>query len=251
MRVSRGDSICRGESIFIYANGAYSYTWTPAVNSLNTNRSIVSVSPSNSTVYRVTGTDDANCFTQTMEVPITVFPIPTVEAGENKTIPVGNTVDLVPRISSDVTEVNWSPTGSVFRSTYPAISVKPRETTEYTVEVANAGGCTAKDNVTVYVTCDGANVFIPNTFTPNNDGMNDVFYPRGHGLFRIKSMKIFNRWGEQLFLRNDFQPNNNGGGWDGTYKGKPLNPDVYIYVIEILCDNNSTLLYKGNIALLK
>lgn len=251
IRASRGDSICLGESIFIYASGAHSYTWTPAASGLAQNNSIVSVSPSRTTVYRVTGTDEANCFSSTLEVPVTVFPIPTVEAGENKTIPAGSTVDLVPVISPDVTEVYWTPTGSVFRSSYPGISVKPRETTEYKVQVFNVNGCTATDNLTVYVTCDGANIFIPNTFTPNNDGMNDMFYPRGRGLHRIKSMKIFNRWGEQVFAKNDFQPNNNDGGWDGTFKGRPLNPDVYVYVIELLCENNSTLLYKGNIALLK
>jgi len=104
--------------------------------------------------------------------------------------------------------------------------------------------------VTVYVICNGANVFIPNTFSPNGDGANDVFYPRGTGLFSIKSARVFNRWGEVVYEKAEFMPNNAAAGWDGSFKGKKLNTDVYIYVIEILCDNNTLLTYKGNIALI-
>ena len=199
----------------------------------------------------VVGTDDKNCFTDTAYVPVRVFPIPTVEAGEDKTINVGTTIDLVPVISADVTRVSWSPTGSIFRNNYPAITVKPRETTVYTVDVTNAGGCMARDQLRVTVLCNDANVFIPNTFSPNNDGANDVFYPRGRGLFSIKSMKIFNRWGEIVYERNDFMPNDANAGWNGTYKGKPLSPDVYVYIVEVMCDNNTVLPLKGNVALLK
>ena len=173
-----------------------------------------------------------------------------MEAGADKTINVGQVLDLVPAISSDVREVNWSPTGSIFRNSFPAISIKPKETTTFTVEVKNEGGCTARDNVTVYVLCNDANVFIPNTFSPNGDGANDVFYPRGKGLFRIKSARVFNRWGEVVYEKGEFAPNDASSGWDGTYKGRKLNADVFIYMIEILCDNNTVLVYKGNVALI-
>jgi gliding motility-associated-like protein len=105
--------------------------------------------------------------------------------------------------------------------------------------------------VTVFVLCNGANIFIPNTFSPNGDGANDVFYPRGTGLFNIKTLRIFNRWGEVVFEKGGFAANDVSAGWDGTYKGLQLNPDVYVYTADILCDNKTILTLKGNIALIR
>jgi gliding motility-associated-like protein len=99
--------------------------------------------------------------------------------------------------------------------------------------------------------CNGSNVFIPNTFSPNGDGANDVFFPRGTGLFKIKTLKIFNRWGQLVFERNSFNANDPALGWDGSFKGVKLPPDVFVYMIDIICDNNSILPFKGNIALIQ
>ena len=251
MNHSPGDTLCIGSSLNLFASGAYTYTWSPATGLNNTTSANPIAAPLVSTTYRVIGKDDKNCFSDTAFIPIAVYGIPTVEAGPDKTINVGQTVDLIPVISTDVIDVMWTPTGSIFRNIYPAVTVKPRETTTYTVTVKNAGGCTARDNVTVYVICNGANVFIPNTFSPNGDGANDIFYPRGTGLFNIKTARVFNRWGEVVYEKSGFLPNDASAGWDGTYKGKKLGVDIYVYVIEILCDNNTLLVYKGNIALIK
>jgi gliding motility-associated-like protein len=184
-------------------------------------------------------------------VPVKVHPIPTVDAGSDKTINVGQALDLDPILSSDVINTVWSPTSGVFRNRFPGITVKPPQTTEYTVEVTNQGGCKARDRVTVYVLCNNANVFIPNTFSPNADGANDIFYPRGTGVFSIKTFRIFNRWGEVVYEKSNFNANDASAGWDGMYKGKKLNPDVFVYTIDILCDNNTMLSYKGNVALIQ
>lgn len=251
IQASRADSLCDGQSLRLQASGAHHYRWYP---STGLNRDDVAnpiASPRSTTNYMVVGYDNVQCFTDTLYVPITVFPQPQVDAGADRTINVGHSIDLVPTISPDVTEVTWSPTGSIFRSDYPSITVKPNQTTTYTVEAKNAGGCVSQDNITIHVICTGANVFIPNTFSPNGDGSNDVFYPRGTGLFQIKSMKIFNRWGELVYQRNDFNPNDASKGWDGTYKGKQLGSDVYVYVIEIMCDNNTVLPFKGDVTLLR
>ena len=88
-------------------------------------------------------------------------------------------------------------------------------------------------------------IYIPNTFTPNGDGLNDTFGVAGEAILEF-NMKIFNRWGESLY-----QTKRIGDGWDGTYKGKQLTPDVYVYIVEVVCDNNSILTFKGNIALIK
>ncbi|MBA2762989.1 MAG: gliding motility-associated C-terminal domain-containing protein, partial [Segetibacter sp.] len=95
------------------------------------------------------------------------------------------------------------------------------------------------------------NVYVPNTFSPNNDGMNDVFYIRGKGIAAIKSLRIFNRWGTAVFSKLNFSINEPGAGWDGRYNGQSLTPDVFVYEAEIICDNNEVFPVKGNVTLIK
>jgi len=251
MTISRGDSLCKGGSMRMTASGAASYSWYPSTGLDNPNGSTTMATPTVTTNYRVIGSDDKGCFKDTAYVMVKVFDMPTVEAGADRTINVGQTIDLIPQVSPDVISARWSPTGSIFRDIFPGITVKPTTTTTYTVVVKNSGGCTASDQLTVNVLCDGANMFIPNTFSPNNDGMNDVFYPRGSGIFTIKRIKIFNRWGEIVFEKGIVNANDASQGWDGTFRGKKLNPDVYVYMVEVLCDNNTPLVFKGNVALIK
>lgn len=251
MTSSPGDTLCKGGSLRLFANGAYAYTWSPATALSSTTSAAPLASPSTTTTYRVIGVDDRGCFKDTNFVTVRVFPIPTVEAGKDKTINVGQTVDLMPAVSADVTSVTWQPTTNIVHSSFPGITVKPNETTQYSIEVKNPGGCKSKDIVTVFVVCDGANVFIPNTFSPNGDGVNDIFYPRGTGLFTVKTFRVFNRWGEVVYEKNGFMPNDPSAGWNGTHNGQKLTPDVYVYTIQILCNNNSVLTFKGNVALIQ
>jgi gliding motility-associated-like protein len=67
----------------------------------------------------------------------------------------------------------------------------------------------------------------------------------------IKSLRVFNRWGEMVFERLNFNPNDASAGWDGKYKGKQLSPDVFVYECEIVCENNQLLSYKGDVTLLQ
>ena len=251
MNNSKGDTLCKGGAVRLFANGAYSYTWSPATALSSTVSPSTIASPSVTTTYRVIGTDNKACFKDTGYITVRVYPIPNVEAGQDKTINVGQSIELKAVISPDVTNVLWFPSTGIIQNNFSSITVKPSETTDYTIEVRNPGGCKTKDHVTVFVVCNGANVFIPNTFSPNGDGVNDVFYPRGTGLFSIKTMRLFNRWGEVVFEKNGFRPNEAASGWNGTYNNQKLTPDVYVYTIEIVCDNSSTLVFKGNITLIQ
>lgn len=251
MQVAKGDTLCLGKSYQFGASGASTYVWSPSTGLNNSTIANPVATPKATTNYMVVGKDDKGCFKDTGYVPLKVYPIPTVNAGNDKTINVGQTLDLDPTLSSDVTNTVWTPTSGIFRNRFPGITVKPPQTTEYTVEVTNEGGCRAKDKVTVYVLCNNANVFIPNTFSPNGDGANDVFFPRGTGVFSIKTFRIFNRWGEVVYEKANFNANDASAGWDGTFKGKKLNPDVFVYTIEIVCENNTILTYKGNVALIQ
>ncbi|MEO7962131.1 MAG: PKD domain-containing protein, partial [Ginsengibacter sp.] len=251
VQVGGSDTLCRGSSVQLVATGAEIYTWTPALGLNNPGISSPMASPDTTTIYKVTGSDSKGCFSSTAFIPVRVYPVPVVTAGVNVTLNAGKSTDITPKISGDVTGVLWSPSTGIIRRNYPGITVQPSETTEYTILVKNEGGCFASDRVSVFVMCDNANVFVPNTFSPNGDGANDVFYPRGSGVINVKNFTVFNRWGEVVYQRANFTANNASAGWDGTFKGKKLAPDVFVYALEVICINNQSLMFKGNVALIK
>jgi gliding motility-associated-like protein len=126
----------------------------------------------------------------------------------------------------------------------------PLQNTLYELIVADTNGCQAIATSLVRVE-NKENIFIPNGFTPNNDGANDLFMIYGGvGVTRVKTFVIFDRWGEQVFSRTNFQPNNPEGGWDGTLDGKPLRPAVFVYYAEIEFDNGRIVIFKGDVTLI-
>jgi hypothetical protein len=74
---------------------------------------------------------------------------------------------------------------------------------------------------------------------------------RGKGIKLVKSFRIFNRWGQMVFDRANFQANEKDFGWDGKINGVPATPDVYVYTCEVLCEDDKAFTYKGNVAILK
>jgi gliding motility-associated-like protein len=93
-------------------------------------------------------------------------------------------------------------------------------------------------------------VYIPNAFSPDDDGVNDIFMIRGVGI-SIKSFRIFNRWGNLVFEKQSFDANDPKYAWDGKIKGVPATPDVFVYIAEIVCDNGTIKMFKGNVTVLK
>ncbi len=171
--------------------------------------------------------------------------------GANITVRVGSSVKLVTKNSSDVTSWKWFP-GQWLSCTNCAEPISaPKDNVTYNVTATNDGNCTSTDQITINLICNNANVYMPNTFSPNNDGVNDIFYPRGSGLYNIKSFKIFNRWGQMVFDKEGISANNPAYGWDGTLNGAPLQTDVYVYLLEVVCANNIIFPFKGNVSLIR
>lgn len=183
---------------------------------------------------------------------IYVSPPPTATPVQTPiTINVGSGTDLLMNYTGNIISYLWTPNNRINCADCPAPFADPKTTTTYTVNITDRYGCTNNSDITVVVLCGKTNFFVPNTFSPNGDGQNDIFYPRGNGLFRIKSMMIFDRWGEIVFEKKDFPPNDPSSGWTGYFKGQKASADVYIYMMEIICDNNTVIPVKGNITLLR
>jgi gliding motility-associated-like protein len=251
MQVQPGDTICAGEQVKLGAIGADQYQWTPATGLDNITSANPKASPTTSTIYTVIGRDNDHCFADTGNIPITVFPIPAVFAGQDTTVNTGSTVQLGTTYSKDVTTYNWTPSTGLSCTNCPSPKAAVKGTVTYRLTATNLGGCTASDDVTITSICNGDNYFIPNTFSPNSDGMNDVFYVRGKGLNLVHSLRIFNRWGQTVFEKHDFNANDPNAGWDGKINGKVADMDVYVYIVEMYCDNAGIVPYKGNVALIR
>lgn len=245
------DSVCLGQSTQLTATGAAIYSWTPTAGLSNPAIANPIATPTTTTTYQVTGYDDKYCFNDTKSVQVTVFNYPTINVGPDATILVGGSYQVNGSGSPDIVSINWIPVTGLDCTNCLSPLATPKKTTDYIVTAVNDGGCATADSLKITVICNNNNFFVPNTFSPNGDGMNDVFYVRGKGINIIPSIVIFNRWGQIVYERKDFAPNDPSAGWDGTFNGKPAPSDVYVYTIQIICDNSSLIPYHGNVTLIR
>ncbi len=242
-------NICDGESAQLSASGGESYTWDPDRNLDNNKIANPVVATDSSINYRVI-IRAAKCFVDTLYQSVFVHTRPTVELGPDMEGIPGASFQLHAE-TTNTTSILWEPPiGLSCNSCYDPVATV-HKTTTYKAIVSNNDMCFAEDNVTIKVACDDALVFIPNTFTPNGDGVNDYFYISAKGLNTINLVRIYNRWGERLFEARDIPPNDQHVGWDGTYKTERLSPDVFVYYIEIQCSDGRLMLLKGDISLVR
>jgi gliding motility-associated-like protein len=93
---------------------------------------------------------------------------------------------------------------------------------------------------------------IPNAFTPNGDGNNEIFYIRGGPQgSRIKDFCIFNRWGQKVFQRTNVPTDDPAFGWNGSYRGRAVIPETYIYTVTLLLTDKSSQVFRGTVILIK
>ncbi|MBC7904103.1 MAG: PKD domain-containing protein, partial [Gemmatimonadaceae bacterium] len=205
--------------------------------------------PGNYTV-RLEATNSVGC-KDTTSTPITIYPLPVIDVIGDTSFIVGTGITIPMKYSSNVITYSWSPSTNLSCTNCPFPFAKPQFTTKYRVAVTDSNGCANGRDVTLIVLCNDKNFFIPNTFSPNNDGSNDLFYPRGRGIDKIQAIRIFNRWGEPVFEKRNFMANDAAAAWDGTYKGKPAPSDTYVYLIDIICENAAVITTRGNVTLLR
>jgi gliding motility-associated-like protein len=245
--------MCRGDKINLLATGAATYQWSPS-NTLNAGNIANPVaSPTGTTTYTVTGKDAFGCFTKTAAVTVTVNPLSTLYIGKDSVTTTESSYQFVTTVGvSPALTWSWAPaTGlSCTNCPNPFIELVSKDVT-YIATITNQWGCRTRDTLRIMAFCPEAKLFIPNILTPDGDGYNDMMVVRAQGIKKVTSVKVFNRWGELVFTKNDFIPNDKTFGWDGKYKGKLVDPDVFVYVCEVICENNRTAFFKGNITVIR
>jgi gliding motility-associated-like protein len=222
--LSTKEEICLGQSTKIYAAGGNVYQWNPPAGIKNPKDPVITVSPSVTTVYSVSVSNNSLCpVTATLE--IIVHPLPVVNAGKDTTINMDDVISLNGTGNAPVGFI--SGTGLPLNCTYcSSLMINPQENTCYTLMGENEYSCIAFDEVCVTVTKDWS-IYIPNAFTPNGDGVNDVYLAYGYGILSIDLM-IFDRWGELIFKEEDTR-----SGWDGKRKGILCEQGIYTYKMNV------------------
>ncbi len=152
--------------------------------------------------------------------------LPVVNSGGNKTITAGNSIPLNATATGNIADITWSPATGLNNIKILGPVASPTVTTTYTLTVQTTDGCVGTADVTISVLLP--NVSVPNTFTPNGDGINDTWEIKNLDYYLNCTVAIFNRWGQKVYSSIGY-----GIPWDGTYHGAALPAATYYYVINL------------------
>jgi len=193
---------------------------------------------------------DANGCTQQTSVTVNQPQELIVDLGADLSIKLGEDIQLEALASYQVETYSWQGDSLSCYDCFDP-TARPFSTTTYNVTVTDRNGCKDSDMITVFVD-KARDVFFPTAFSPNDDGVNDRFYPfSGNNVAVVRSFYIFNRWGESMFELFNFQANNPAYGWDGTHRSQSLNTGVYVFVAEVEFIDGEVVIFKGDVTLIR
>ena len=236
-------SICFGQSLQLYGSGGANYSWSPStyLSDPNVQDPIVS-QPASSITYNLMVTDNKGCKSlQPSSVAITITPPPKVSAGNDTSVLVNHYLQLhgTDIDHSGFSNYTWSPASGLDNpfKTDPIAYI----TTDivYTVTASTANGCVGVDSIHIRA-FELSDIFVPNAFTPNGDGRNDVLHAIPIGIKDFQYFAVYNRWGQMVFFTKDPSI-----GWDGTRNGVPMASGTYIWASGGIDLNNKTISRKG------
>ena len=239
------DEVCLGTILLTTDGGTepYRYLW-------NNGADVPSLSQLCTGDYSVTVTDRNGCMA-TLSVELadsSVFPTDITAWCDEDTLYAGQPTHLFSTELGSPFQYHWMPSAGVENPNASSSVARPLVTTNYVIVVTDEFGCTRTDTVFIFVRdviCEEPYVFVPNAFTPNGDGKNDILYVRGEVIESVV-FKIYDRWGEKVFETTDLSQ-----GWDGTFRGQPCEPGVYDYHLQVTCLGLKRYFKKGNVTLLR
>jgi len=252
-------SICPEHTAPISASspGAVSYAWTPAESLSDANSASPTADPENTTTYYVTVVDGNGC-ASVDSVVVGVFDVPDLNAQAFPGViyPYGYNTQGPPNSDSvalltveNASSVSWFPTAGLSDPTSTAPLATPSQTTTYYASALSANGCQMADSVVVEVVLF-SEVDIPNAFTPNGDGKNDLFRLFSRGGFTLSLFAVFDRWGQQVFSTTEVAAGRSLG-WNGYVDGKPAPIGTYAYVVRGTGADGTPVELQGNVTLLR
>lgn len=251
-----GDTICVGDIAHLFVknpNVAYTYNWytTASGSTIEATGISYNISPAGLPTTYYVELQHGNC--RSVRTPVVVMqPTPLTRPIVTAINISANAITFqwqpVPGANGYLVSVNGgvyiTPTSGSLGTTHIIGSLQSKETlTIHVIALGDIPCQNSQGNATATTPAD--EIFIPNSFTPNGDGKNDLFKVYGNGLANME-MKIFNQWGELLYAGKDIST-----GWDGTHKGRRQPIGVYSYVIRLTLTDKSEVIKKGSVNLLK
>jgi len=204
--------------------------------------------------YSIVVQDVAGCETEPEPVFLEAVTPITVEIDAEAFIVAGASYPLEAgvNLSADqIDSIQWTPSESLSCSDCLDPIASPASTTEYLIEVWDVNGCYA--SAITLLSVEASILSAPNAFTPDGDGINDKFIllsPPGV-VANIRSFSVFSRWGQAVFQRSNFLPNDPNFAWDGYFKGERMTADVYAWFAEVEFSNGKMEVLKGEVTLLQ
>ncbi|MFK8056703.1 MAG: gliding motility-associated C-terminal domain-containing protein [Saprospiraceae bacterium] len=240
--------MCRGTTGQLQVRG---YTgpvvWSPEEGLSCTNCLDPEVNIDYSTTYTASVVDCSGDTIQIVAEVIIDEPVDVSIVSARK-IRLGERTTLKAVADNPMANVSWTERGVVLCDNCTEVEVHPLVTTTYEVEATTGQGCDDREQLTLIVEddCSFGEVLVPNIVTPNGDGANDELEIRYEGIQDIVLLKIFNRWGEIVY-----ETKNIDTYWDGTHRGMPVNPGVFMYYLEGHCLNNQPFTEQGNVTVVR
>lgn len=223
--VNSNVTICQGQSANLSATGGTQYLWSPTTGLSDITSPNPIASPADTLTYTVRVSNDFGCF-DTKSVTVNVKKNPVADAGPKKNIFEGQSVKLDGSAKGSIANVYWTPANYLDNPNSLTPIASPVDDITYTLHVLSDDNC-GSDTASVFVRVF-KKIVIPNTFTPNNDGVNDRWDIEALITYPDCLVTIFNRYGQDVFRSTGYsQP------WDGTYNGSPLPVGTYYYVIDL------------------
>lgn len=242
-------SLCYGQSVQLQGGGGVSYQWSPATYlSSTTIPDPVVQQPQKSITYSLNVTGVNGCTSvQPALTLVVVTPPPVVFAGDDTAILVGQTLplDAVDVDNSGFTSYQWSPAiGLDNPSIRDPVATITGDIT-YMVMATTPAGCSATASIKI-LAVTVSDIVVPNAFSPNGDGRNDVFRVHAIGIKDFKYLRVFNRWGQQVFYGVS-----EGAGWDGTVGGNAQPMGTYVWVAMGLDFSGKVVERQGTVILVR
>ena len=228
------------------SGGTEPYTFAVADNPASVNPDFIGLAPAD---YTVTVEDANGCQTeQTINIPEPedLF----VDLGRDENLTLGDSILLQPDLNFTADSIVWEGENISCDSCLQTY-VSPTETTDYLLTVYNDDGCFTTEDIRIVVD-KGYQIFVPNAFSPGNDGVNEVLVLHaGENVKQILRWQIFSRWGEPVHEFFVFPPNDETFGWNGTYRNQVLNDGVFVWIAEVEFTDGHREVFRGDVTLLK
>ena len=228
-QVSTDTTICLGDSVQLFVQGGVSYSWSP-VNSLSCSGCFNPYAfPSATTQYQVIVSNENICPNETLNTTVFVDQFSTNNYDQNYTGSEGD--ELVLDVPAGFSHYQWLPGEGLSCNDCPDPIFTAGQSTNYTLYIENENGCLNRVTIEVEIeeVCD--KLYLPNAFSPNNDGVNDRFKVLNKNEIQLIELKVFDRWGNKVFETTDPEQS-----WDGSYRGKSGGIAAYTYYAINICE---------------